>query len=466
MRRHRWFPAVAGLALLLAGCVYYNGMYNARRLAHEAEKAEREGRTFDATSLWGQVGVKADTVLARHPTSSWADDAEYLRGKAYERLGDCTSALPYLEAVLAQSPDSTLIEKSALVLGDCYQKLDRPIDAGRVFARLLASPDSVRRSEALYRHGRSLRLSGQYDQAVTELSRSAVPAARDELVAALAGVGRIRQAQVLGDSLRLAGDTAVPWGAVLALLARHDARAAGRMLDSLLVTPGIMPDSLAAWLTQDGQRLAERDPEAATRRLDQAAQAAAGTPAAREAGLARLQVQLRLADSLGELRRLVPALERQVQLGGAQALTTGALLRNAEIVLAAVDSSLAGHGPADLQFFLAAEVVRDTLGSLPLASRLFQQVADDSLSPFAPKAILALGALQPNRLDSLGAVLRDRYPDSPYLAVVQGDSAPGYAALEDSMRVFGLVFRSAFRPTRQQRRPDDDAVSGGRRPIQ
>lgn len=455
------------LALLLAGCVYYNGMYNARRLAHDAEKAEREGRTFDATSLWGQVGVKTDTVLARHPHSSWADDAEYLRGKAYERLGDCNSALPYLEAVLAQSPDTSLIEKSALVLGACYQKLGRPADAGRVFARLLASPDSVRRSQALYQHGRSLRMSGSYEAAVAELSQSTFPAAPAELVAALAGAGRIPQAAALADSLRLAGDTTVPWSDVLSLLARRDEPAAGMLLDSLAATPGVAPDSVARWLIQDGERLASTSPEAANRRLQRAEEVARGTSSAREVGLPRLRVQLQLADSIASLRRLSGSLEQQVQLGGQQALETGGLLRNVQLVIAAVDSARAGHGPADLQLFLAAEIVRDSLRAPQLAAHLFQQVADDSLSPFAPKALLALGALQPARVDSLGQVLRDRYPGSPYLAFVLGDSAPGFAALEDSMRQFGVAFRTAFAPGSGARRADDKTpAAGSRRPIQ
>ena len=54
---------LAGLTLLLlGGCVYYNGMYNANRLARSARKAEREGRTFEANNLWGQVVTRAESV--------------------------------------------------------------------------------------------------------------------------------------------------------------------------------------------------------------------------------------------------------------------------------------------------------------------------------------------------------------------------------------------------------------------
>src|ERR671920_2049790 len=78
---------------LMSGCVYYNGMYNANRLARSARKAERDGRTFEANGLWGQVATKAESVLVRHPTSKYAQDAGLLRGIALSRLGQCEQAL-------------------------------------------------------------------------------------------------------------------------------------------------------------------------------------------------------------------------------------------------------------------------------------------------------------------------------------------------------------------------------------
>src|ERR687889_1434901 len=81
---------------LLAGCVYYNGMYNANRLATSARKAERDGRTFEANNLWGQVATKAESVLVRHPHSKYADQAGVLRGIALARLGQCDEAIGVL----------------------------------------------------------------------------------------------------------------------------------------------------------------------------------------------------------------------------------------------------------------------------------------------------------------------------------------------------------------------------------
>lgn len=76
------------LLLLLTGCVYYNGMYNANRFASRARKAELNGRTFEAQEFWAQAEVRADTVVARHPDSKWTDDAQLIRGEAMVQRKD------------------------------------------------------------------------------------------------------------------------------------------------------------------------------------------------------------------------------------------------------------------------------------------------------------------------------------------------------------------------------------------
>ena len=73
---------------LLAGCIY-NGMYNTNRLAKSARKAERDGRVFEASNLWGQVITRAESLVVRHPRSKYADQANVLRGLALARLGQC-----------------------------------------------------------------------------------------------------------------------------------------------------------------------------------------------------------------------------------------------------------------------------------------------------------------------------------------------------------------------------------------
>src|SRR3954452_7261185 len=105
------------LTVLLGGCVYYNGMYNANRLARSAKKAEREGRTFDATNLWGQVATKAESVVVRHPTSKYAEEAAVLRGVALARLGQCDQALGALSRLTLSAKPSGLTEDALLATG-------------------------------------------------------------------------------------------------------------------------------------------------------------------------------------------------------------------------------------------------------------------------------------------------------------------------------------------------------------
>ena len=170
----------AGLALLLllgSGCAYYNGMYNVKRLANRARSAEKDGRTFEAANLWGQVSTKAESVLAHHPTKSWSDEARLLQGTAYARLNDCPHALPPLETVMVASRNRDLAEQASLLVGNCRLRQGDPAGAMTAYAHLLDSEDSSVRSLARYEHGRALRAAGQLQEALNELDGTSHPRA-------------------------------------------------------------------------------------------------------------------------------------------------------------------------------------------------------------------------------------------------------------------------------------------------
>src|SRR3989442_13360208 len=76
----------------VAACAYYNGMWNAEHLASQARKLERQDRVAEAQTYWAQAAVKAESVVARHPTSRWADAALVLEGEALARGGACAQA--------------------------------------------------------------------------------------------------------------------------------------------------------------------------------------------------------------------------------------------------------------------------------------------------------------------------------------------------------------------------------------
>jgi hypothetical protein len=131
----------------------------------------------------------------------------------------------------------------------------------------------------------------------------------------------------------------------------------------------------------------------------------------------------------------------------------------------ASDSSAARAATADLRLFLAAELARDTLKAPLLAASLFRRVADEwPDSPYAPKALLAVGMLEPAWADSARELLATRYAASPYVAYVQGNALPEYKALEDSLQAFALATQARERQA-SPGQPGHPAPVNRRRPV-
>ncbi|MBK6424210.1 MAG: hypothetical protein IPI38_12380 [Gemmatimonadetes bacterium] len=453
MKRATW---LLPLLLLGAGCAYYNGMYNAKRLAGRARKAEREGRTFDASSLWGQVAVKAESVLVRHPGSKWDDEARLLQGTAQARLKDCAGALPLLEQVMVRAENREFREQAAMLVGGCRVTLGDPVGATAAYARLTDSPDPERRNLALYAHGRALRIAGDFVPALAELSASADPRAPGERMVALAGVGRVPDALGLADSLRDAADSAAPWDSLMAVLARQHPAVADSLLETLAAAPGLPPQLRAALLLQDGVRRAPADTAGADRRFREAMTLAGRSPLEGEARYHRVRVRVARAETVPDLLALLDELEGGDDVPGPYGPRLSVLGTQVRRVAIAADSAPAGTPRGDLRLFAAGEMARDSVGATAFSRNQFARIAQEwPESPFAPKAIMALIDLQPEARDSLVRVLEDRYGTSPYVRLAAAGDDPGVAALEDSLRRFIAAFRpeGVRRPTGRPGQP-------------
>lgn len=425
------------LLAALAGCAYYNGMYNANRLARQAEKAEREGRTFDATSLWGQAGVKADTVLARHRSSKWFDDALLIRGKSYQRLGDCASAVTTLRRLLASSTDSALVEEGSFLLARCYQTLGNTEQASEAFLRLVGSRNPERRREALYQHGHSLIVGGHYAEALEQLGNTDHPRAAGERAAALAGLGRTEEAVRIADSLLVADDTAASWSLLLGLLGRSDPLAASQILTRLGQVPRISQELIAGLLLEDAARLAPTHPDLARNRLSEALRIAPSSLVADRARLAMLRLHMAAITEIDSLALIQQELPDVQQVGGSNGIVAARYDRIALIIRDLADSVAQGAVGPDMRLFLAAELARDSLEMGRLAHAIFSRVIRDyPASPYVPKALLALVALDPSLTDSTRTVLTRLYPSSPYLLAWEGQASPEFSSLEDSLARF------------------------------
>jgi tetratricopeptide (TPR) repeat protein len=465
----RLFPLTLILvAVSSQACVYYNGMYNANRLAKSARKAEHDGRTFEANGLWGQVATKAESVVVRHPTSKYAAEAHILRGVALARMGQCEQALPPLAGVATASVSTSLEEEALLAFGRCQVATGNPDAGDAAFVQLLDSKDPDHRREAQYQHARLLRQTGRYEEAL-----HAIPDARDtrtktERFLALAATGKLSPAMALADSLITPADSVKHWDSLVVELGGENAVAASSLVDRIQTMASRTRDAQAKLLLEDGLRLVPVDTARAAQRFRQVAALGENTAAAGRAGLELLRLDLRHVRRPEDLAPISAKLENLARQAPPMAEEIGLLSARVDEVHRAGVSITPDSVQGDLQLFLAAESARDSLVAPFLAEAMFRRIPDGfPASPYAPKAILAVQHMNPAWVDSARALLEGRYNTSPYLAMVRGETTDEYRVLEDSLGAFAqaqLVRKSAT-TRRRGDIPDNEREQVKRRPA-
>jgi hypothetical protein len=434
------------VAGLLGGCVYYNGMYNAKRLAGSARRAERDGRTFEANNLWGQVVTRAESLVARHPDSKYVDEALVLKGVALSRLKQCRAAVTPLARLPLLPPEAEVTEEGSLALGRCRLELGEPEAAEAFLTRVAESEDPVRRNEARLLRARALRMTARPEEALALLEGVPGPRAMDERLLALAGARRRDGALALADTMLATRDSTARWDTVVVAVGREDPVTASLLVDRLQARPGSPPATRAQLLLDDGLRIAAVDTARAEARLRQAASLEKAGPAGEQARLRLTRLHLSRVASPSDLPPLAKDLDaqiaRQTTVAGEASQIRDCITR----ILLASDSASAGAAQADLRLFLAAETARDSLAAPALAASLFRRLAEAiPESPYAPKAILAGTVLDSLWGASAMPLLEMQYASSPYVAFLQGEEPYGYRELEDSLRSFAVGAAAARR---------------------
>ena len=443
-----------------SACVYYNGMYNTRHFASEAERAEREGRRLDASGAWGQVVVHAETLLARHPASKYTAEAQVLMGRAYSNLNDCPNALAALGAGLPAVTDSTLRAKGLLAFAACESRAGRHASAADAWieARSLGAvlPDSGRAALAA-----SLRQSGRAAAAVAEVRALDSGFVNDRLLA-LAADGQPGRLNALLDSLTAAGDSTIQWDPLFPALASHDPRAASALVDRAVKTAGVAPASAAGWILEDAQRVEKLDRAAAMQRYRQVETVDSAGEAATAARAARARLLARDAATPADLASVEALIAGD---SGASASFEGQQLGLRLAIVREADSALTMRAPqSDMRGFLAAEVARDQLHAPVLAEHLFQRVSEVwPESPYAAKSLLAGLLLAPGDTAARSA-LDSLYAQDPYVIAMNGGDPPGLRALEDSLAAFSALLTAARDSASPQRRAPGrrETPAGGR----
>jgi len=436
MRSWRALCVVAA-ALPGSGCVYYNAMWSAEHSAHQARQLDAHDRSAEAGGYWSEAEAKAESVVARHPKSGWADAALTLEGESQVRMGNCSAAAAPLGRVLARSPDSTLRERATLLVAECGLAAGNPVAAAAQLEPLTSSRDAGRRSRAAYLLAQAALSRGDPSGAAVWLARSREPDAQRARARALLVANRTAEAERLLDSLASGNLRADQWQLLLDTVAvRAGNAAASRTLARVLARVRLGAGARGRLLLADGSRwFAAGELDSAATRF---AAIAALVPDSVEGARARvllLRVRGARADSLADLAAVRGDLSR-LQQGSA-----GGLVQSEVRALEDVLRAVLVEGDSEPTEFRAAEYARDSLHTPRLAGRLFVAFArrhDASL--FAPKALVAALPYAGEERDSILGALDSTYGSSPYTLALRGELSPAFQAAEDSLAsALGLV---------------------------
>ncbi len=424
-------------ALSLSGCAYYNGVYNAKHFAKQAEASERAGRTSEAADRWRVAAMHAESVQTRHPHSRWVDDAMLIRARALVHLESWSDAAVVAEQAVRKTRSPEQRAEAWLYLGLANNGLRQPASALTAFDSATGSRRSAMQSEAMMGRGRALMAMGRPRDALADFERSRGDDAGFERTRAALAAGDGLRAAEFADSLALRQPFhEAQWLMLLDSLASASlqARVTG-LTDALRVRPDVRAGSRARLLLADGERQLRAGNDAAAAERFREVQRVAGDSL--EAGVASVRLtglDIRAAESLADLR----GARRRLSAIGPVSGAAGAHATDLARLLDEADTLLAQTRAPDAFWYLRAELLRDSLRAPGLAAAAFAEMpARFPDSPWTPKGMLAAIALGHPAADSLRALLFARYAASPYALAARGsaDAPERYASLEDSLRV-------------------------------
>jgi hypothetical protein len=379
-------------AVFLSGCVYFNGVYNAKEAERHGDGRMRHGDESGAMSFYQQAVTSAESVLARHPDSKWRTRALYLSGRSAALTGSCDIAVNRLQEFLAtQQKVEREHQRATLALSTCELRTGKINTARARLDSLVDVKDrEIARSARLWASRAALAandrsaaeryLEGMDNSTMAWELVSASISARDydraeSLVVKLAGQGEYRD-EVM-NLLREMWNAGEIDGAERIVRKYDGARVRDNARVAMHYALGeynlrLGRDSVARQHLNTARELAGRD-----------------TVVQHEAGARLSLMGIHGFKTLAQVDSVFFALDSSSRSSQYSKRI------NEQVLLVKLLEQR--DDPSGGSLFLAGEVARDSLKAPDLAVSLFLRVARDvSNSPFAPSALYAASLLEPD----------------------------------------------------------------------
>ena len=198
VRRLLALIAPAAIATLAGGCVYYNGIYNAKDAAKAGDARLRRGDESGASEQFQLSAQRAETVLVGHPDSKWRARALYLAGRGAAWGNECGVATNRLDQFLAiEGTDQADRNRARLALAACDTRASRlPVARARLDSLLEVSDKETTRQARIWA-ARAALAAGDRDAVGRYLQGMEISALQWELVQVSLAAGEYARAESL-----------------------------------------------------------------------------------------------------------------------------------------------------------------------------------------------------------------------------------------------------------------------------
>jgi|GEM_PF-2107625 len=408
---------VVACMLMPTGCVYYNGIYNAKEAARDGDALLRPEAVADAGRPFQLSAERAESVLVRYPKSAWRTRALYLAGRGQAYSAQCDRAIPTLNEFLSQAGSAVGDrDRARVALASCELRGSRLASARARLDSLVDAPDADVARQARIWAARAALAAGDRDAVPQYLRTLDASALQWELIGSSLSAAEYARAESLLTIQAARGayrDDATRVLRNLWLAGRVDAvEGIVRRYDQSRVRD----DHRATMHYALGELNIRAGRDSIARRHLQTATTFAGrdTVVAHEAAARLSLLPLSVLRSTREVDSVISRQEPSTR-----ATTYSRRVQDQLLLVTLLEGR---SDPTGASLYLAAEVARDSLRAPKVAEAMFLRIArEQSTSSLTPRALHAASLLDPDSAQRWLGQVTSAYAASSVAAYLRGD---------------------------------------------